>query len=1060
MRAFACACWVLTCVASAVAGWDGAYIEGRTAQGKCFYAPNEKMTFELTLHGHDLPAGDWQIRWKRSGDDGHVAEGRSPVPKEGPLLVETSLSKPGFVRLEAFVTDSHGQDVRAPSNPHGKVFFDGGAGVEPENIPAPPEPEGFDAWWHRHLGALPAVPMNPRLKEYPSGRDDVKLYEFSLDCPRGMTSTGWMAIPTASGKYPMRVKFFGYNESWSLRATAVRKPEELSAKELRVWISPHGFEHAREPDYYAKLRKEVSAGYEGHAWSPVENARPDSSYFAKMAWRIFRGLGYAKRRPEWDGRTLTVTGGSQGALQSVWAAAFDPAVTDVDVSIIWNCDAWGKAKEGRLAGDWMLPWAEGLRWFDAVTHAKRIPARCRVNVSYAGLGDYISPPSGLAAFYNALNCSKSIRWVQGGEHGNAPMWKNWQTQTFSGPITRSVRRGFAFRSPAKMELLPPGAVKPRGWLRDWCVSARNGYVSKMDGIDQAFPRAWNRDFHPRGKYLDWGDPNKGAWCTEGGAYWFEGLVKLAWELDDAELKSYATKRLEPLLERMNPKAIGFVYWMDRTAPAQMAEIEKANHGFIVGASGRTTRALLAYYEATGDGRAIQALKWCLDDPRFYFFGNPITLPAAACDTWRYCGDKKLAAAVDNFFATKPYPERWPAMRYGLPCNPKSIHLRERRDSDPNANWEWRLQHGVLCYESMLSWVRGANWTGDRTYLENVLSWLDFQEKYTRQIHGVTVADEQYGAAGPDRGTETCTVAGDILLYSMLAGVTGEGRFADHIERSVFNAGAVCASRDYMKHVYFQSPNRTTGKGKFHAGPAGGGGLYKTKHWPLCCTAALTRIIPSFVQGMWMRPAEGGLAATFYAPNVLETEVDGISVRIETATTYPFGETVELAVSPSCERLFPLHLRVPGWCTAPEFSVNGEKQPLEAKNGYQRICRTWKSGDRVHAYFPMRPRVEICVDRNDGERRYCGFSYGPLCMVQGIPEKDENTPTDEWRRSCTVNPKTALANSAITRLPMPSTWNWQLDAPLKLRIAASDATSLELVPYGCARLRVALFPVEE
>ena len=112
-------------------------------------------------------------------------------------------------------------------------------------------------------------------------------------------------------------------------------------------------------------------------------------------------------------------------------------------------------------------------------------------------------------------------------------------------------RTHAFKKPAKMEMLRPGEVNPQGWLRDWCVTARNGYISRMDEIDQAFPRAWNNDFHPRGKYLDWGDPNKGAWCTEGGAYWFEGLVRLAWALNDSELKAYAKQRLEPLLEHMN-----------------------------------------------------------------------------------------------------------------------------------------------------------------------------------------------------------------------------------------------------------------------------------------------------------------------------------------------------------------------------------------------------------------------------------------------------------------------------------------------------------------------------
>ena len=90
------------------------------------------------------------------------------------------------------------------------------------------------------------------------------------------------------------------------------------------------------------------------------------------------------------------------------------------------------------------------------------------------------------------------------------------------------------------------------------------------------------------------------------------------------------------------------------------------------------------------------------------------------------------------------------MRYGLPVPHGGVHLRVRRDRDPNANWEWRLQHGVLCYESMLSWVKGSCWTGDPACLSNVRAWLDFHERHTRQPHGVTVADEQFGWRGPDR----------------------------------------------------------------------------------------------------------------------------------------------------------------------------------------------------------------------------------------------------------------------------------------------------------------------
>ena len=626
------------------------------------------------------------------------------------------------------------------------------------------------------------------------------------------------------------------------------------------------------------------------------------------------------------------------------------------------------------------------------------------------------------------------------------------------------KRTLAFKSPAKMEMLRPGEVKPQGWLRDWCVTARNGYISRMDEIDQAFPRAWNRDFHPRGKYLDWSDPNKGAWCTEGGAYWFEGLVRLAWELDDAELKAYATKRLEPLFERMNPNAIAFVYWMDRNDPAQMAEIEKANHGFIVGASGRTSRAMLAYYEATGDERALRALTWCLDDPRFYFFGNPITLPAAACDTWRYSGDDKLAKAIDNFFATKPCPDKWPVMRYGTPLRTDSLNLFPYHG-------DWRLQHGVLFYESVLSWIKGTCWTGDVQFFANVVSWMDWTERHCRQPHGVIVADEAYGHPGPSRGTETCTVAGDILAYATLAAVTGKGRYADHVERSFFNAGAACVSRDFMHHVYFQTPNRTVGEGSFRnpMGPGAGGGVYKTKHWPLCCTAALARILPGYVQWMWMKPSsakapssakvtEGGLAAMLYAPNTLETELDGSAVRIETKTDYPFNETLTMTVSPVKPLTFPLRLRIPEWCANPRIAVNGAAiSPAVGADGFAVIKREWKADDTVSLAFPMTPKVETMRDFNDGGKPYCSLVCGPLLFAYGLPEQDENTPVAGSRTDWRLDSARAAADAKVVRTPMPAKWDWPLDAPVKLKTKAADGSPLELVPYGCAKLRISMFP---
>ena len=612
-----------------------------------------------------------------------------------------------------------------------------------------------------------------------------------------------------------------------------------------------------------------------------------------------------------------------------------------------------------------------------------------------------------------------------------------------------------------LEMLIPGEVKPQGWLRDWCETARDGYYTRMDEVDIAFRRAWNDDFHPRGKYLHWGDPNQGAWCVEGACYWFEGLVRLAWALDDEGLKDLARRRLDPLLNGMQPDSIGLIYWLNRNDPAQVREVQVDGHGWVMAPGGGTARALLAYWEVTGDERARNALVWSLDDPRFYSMGDSLTMPAGAVETWRRTGDPKLAAALDSFFAGKSDHSRWIPMRYGLPVPHGALRMRARNDADKNEDWDWKLQHGVVAFDSLVAFARSALYTGDTACLSNVRAWLDMMERRTRQPHGVTVSDEQFGWAGPLRGTETCDVAGDLLLHATMASITGEGRWADHVERSFFNAAPACVSRDFMHHVYFQSPNRPNGDVPFPAGPKTSGGRYKTKHWPLCCTAALARIMPSFVQWMWMKPKDGGLAAAFYGPNTLETALDGVAVRIDTKTDYPFDETLEMRVEPAKPLSFPLRLRIPEWCANPRIALNGARLDLTVgDDGFAVIDREWKTGDRVSLRFPMVPRVETMRDFNDGGKPYASVLCGPLLFAKGIPEADENTPesgaqTDGWK----LDSAHALDGACIVRDPMPKKWNWPLASPVRLTVRDADGTPLELIPYGCAKLRVSMFPDE-
>ena len=117
--------------------------------------------------------------------------------------------------------------------------------------------------------------------------------------------------------------------------------------------------------------------------------------------------------------------------------------------------------------------------------------------------------------------------------------------------------------------LPPGAVEPAGWLRDWCVAARDGYTGHMDAYDDEFKRAWAPDRKMTGEGLFW---YKGAWPYEGGGYRFDGLGRLSFALHDEAMIARAKRRLYAVADNMNTDGLLFLWWFDRNNPEDRHEM--------------------------------------------------------------------------------------------------------------------------------------------------------------------------------------------------------------------------------------------------------------------------------------------------------------------------------------------------------------------------------------------------------------------------------------------------------------------------------------------------------
>jgi len=391
------------------------------------YKTGEPIVFTLWFEKVGaLPAGaKYTVFWERTGDDGKTESGRVPFDPKGTVTVKTALDRPGFVRLLAHVQDADGRNVRRAAPPPGDlwgsaekaVFFDGGAGVDTAKLkPGVEEPADFDAFWARQRARLAAVPVKAVRREVPGAADaKARVYEVRVDCAGPRPVTGYLTIPKTSGRYRAHVTYQGYGTGYPAA------PTDGPANEILFNVNAHGYELGRDKAYYDAFFEGIRTEKYTYAFSPVQNDTPEGAYFCGLALRVMRSLEYVKTLPEWNGEKLIVQGGSQGGLQTTWAAALDKDVNRAYCGITWCCDLGG-FKAGRLQAPWHIPWTDSLRYFDAVFHARRV--KCRFSIERAGLGDYTCPPSGLAIQYNELAGEKSVNWVQGSRHGFIPPGEN------------------------------------------------------------------------------------------------------------------------------------------------------------------------------------------------------------------------------------------------------------------------------------------------------------------------------------------------------------------------------------------------------------------------------------------------------------------------------------------------------------------------------------------------------------------------------------------------------------------------------------------------------------
>lgn len=606
--------------------------------------------------------------------------------------------------------------------------------------------------------------------------------------------------------------------------------------------------------------------------------------------------------------------------------------------------------------------------------------------------------------------------------------------------------------PNRLLPLPPGTVRPLGWLRHQCQALADGLTGRLDEISQYCVLENNA----------WVDPSgMGHSPWEEAPYWLRGLTHLAYVMDDPALKAKALRWLKPIMRYQ--RANGYF------GTEENLKVGDLWPNMLV------LDALRVHHEATGDPQVIAFLE------KYFMFQRNIPPDLFLYRSWQKVrGGNNL----DSIY--------WLYNRTGGEGLLELAALNHRN----TARWYESIPtpHGVNIAQGFKEPAIFYQQNRDPSYLASPEKvYRSVMNYFGRYPGGMFGADEvcRQGYDGPRQGAETCSMMELMASHAFLGALTGETKWGDRAEDVAFNSLPAAFSPDLKALRYLTSANLPQADRADKSPMINNQGEMFTFRPDLyrCCLHNAGMSWPILTENLVFATRDGGAAFLMYAPCLARVRVgaSGREAVLRVRTGYPFRETVDLEVVSAPPGAFPLYLRIPGWCSRAEFSVNGRPVGVASgSQGWAAIFRPFRSGDTVRARFPMKPEP-IAYDPNRA-----GFSIvrGPLAYSIRIRE--------EWRRRGShrgwarweVFPNSpwnySPSDSQLEVVERPFRENAQVFTPeyspvfirMKARrvpgwgleknglpqeigrtpLASSAALEdIELVPMGCARLRITVFP---
>ena len=415
------------------------------------------------------------------------------------------------------------------------------------------------------------------------------------------------------------------------------------------------------------------------------------------------------------------------------------------------------------------------------------------------------------------------------------------------------------------------------------------------------------------------------------------------------------------------------------------------HGHELYCIGHLVQAGIAMSRATGDAtllRIAERAAACAnavfgDGRRVDVPGHP-EVECALVELYRHTGDRSHLRLASFFLDHRGHRRIRPGRFYEPAYYQDRVPIRESSVIEGHAVRAVYLLSGVV--DVFLE-------TGERSLLAAAeRQWDDMVEhkQYITGALGSRALSESFGdpyeLPAATAYAETCAAIGSIFWHWRMLLATGESRYADQIEWTLFNAVLCGVGLD--------------GTSFFYENPLSSRGERARETWCscACCPPNLMRLIASLPHYFATSDARGLQVHQFASGTLTHGDI-----VLEVHTCYPWTDTVRMEVRGVPEHEWELSLRLPAWCRDPTISLNGTVIEPGHRNGYATVNRRWAMGDAVVLTLPMHAQFIAGHPFIESTRSAVAIVRGPI--VYCVEACDQ--PGNIVDMTVTIDPRVAL-----------------------------------------------------